>query len=150
MTTYLLDTNIILRFTNPSDGQHELVTDAVAAILEQGDECYLAPQVLIEMWVVATRPPDVNGLGWSTTYTRNVIDQLMQRFPIAEEVPQLFLTWLDFVSALKILGKRTHDARIAAMMKTSAISHILTLNPGDFSNIPDINVVHPQEILNGN
>jgi predicted nucleic acid-binding protein len=112
VTTYLLDTNIILRFSNPSDGQHELVTNAVAAILRQGDECYLAPQVLIEMWVVATRPTDVNGLGWSTTYTRNIIDQLMQRFPMVEEVPQLFLTWLDIVSTYKILGKRTHDARI--------------------------------------
>lgn len=147
MTTYLLDTNIILRFSNPSDGQHELVTNAVAALLAQGDECYLAAQVLIEMWVVATRPTDVNGLGWSTTYTRNVIDQLMQRFPIVEEGPQLFLTWLDIVSTNKILGKRTHDARIAALMKTTAISHILTLNPSDFSNIPGITVVHPQNII---
>jgi predicted nucleic acid-binding protein len=147
VTTYLLDTNIILRFSNPSDVQHELVTNAVAAILARGDECYLSPQVLIEMWVVATRPTDVNGLGWSTTYIRNVIDQLMQRFPIAEETPQLFPTWLDIVSTNKISGKRTHDARIVALMKTCAISHILTLNPNDFSNIPDITVVHPQTII---
>lgn len=147
MKTYLLDTNIILRFSNPSDGQHELVTNAVAAILENGDECYLAPQVLIEMWVVATRPTDVNGLGWSTIYTRNVIEQLMQRFPIAEETPQLFPTWLDIVSTHKVLGKRTHDARIAAVMITAAINHILTLNPSDFSNIPEMTVVHPESIV---
>ena len=147
MTAYLLDTNIILRISNPSDLQHELVTNAVANILAQGDECYLASQILIEMWVVATRPTDVNGLGWSTTYTRNIIDQLMQRFPIIEEAPQLFTTWLDIVSINKILGKRTHDARIAALMKTSAVSHILTLNPNDFSNIPDINVVHPRSLV---
>jgi predicted nucleic acid-binding protein len=147
MTTYLLDTNIILRFSNPSDGQHELVTNAVAALLARGDECYLASQVLIEMWVVATRPTDVNGLGWSTTYTRNVIDQLMRRFPIAEEGSQLLATWLDVVSTNMISGKRTHDARIAALMKTSTISHILTLNPSDFSNIPGITVTHPQNII---
>lgn len=148
MTTYLLDTNIILRFSNPSDDQHELVTNAVAAILAKGDECYLAPQTLIETWVVATRPTDVNGLGWSTTYTRNVIEQLMQRFPIADEVPQLFATWLDIVSTNKISGKRTHDARIMALMKTSAFDHILTLNPSDFANIPNISVVHPRNIVN--
>lgn len=147
MTTYLLDTNIILRFSNPSDAQHELVTNAVAAILANGDECFLTPQVLIEMWVVATRPTDVNGLGWSTTYTRNVIEQLMQRFPIAEESPQLFPTWLDMVSTQKISGKRTHDARIGAMMKIASIDYILTLNPGDFSNIFDITVVHPRQII---
>ena len=147
MTTYLLDTNIILRFSNPSDAQHKLVTNAVAAILFNGDECYLAPQVLIEMWVVATRPTDVNGLGWSTTYTRNVIEQMMQRFPIAEELPQLFPTWLETVSTHQISGKRTHDARIVALMKTASINHILTLNPSDFSNIPDITVVHPKSII---
>jgi predicted nucleic acid-binding protein len=119
----------------------------VATILAQGDDCFLAPQVLIEMWVVATRPTDVNGLGWSTTYTRHVIDQLMRRFPIAQEVPQLFPTWLEIVSTQKILGKRTHDARIVALMKTASIGHILTLNPNDFSNIPDITVVHPQSIV---
>lgn len=147
MAKYLLDTNIILRFSNPSDGQHELVANAVASLLAQGEECYLAAQVLIEMWVVATRPTDVNGLGWSTTYTRNIIDQLLHRFPIAEEAPQLFPTWLDIVSTNKILGKRTHDARIAALMKTATISRILPLNPSDFSNIPDITVVHPQNII---
>ncbi|MCZ7671733.1 MAG: type II toxin-antitoxin system VapC family toxin [Chloroflexi bacterium] len=149
MTTYLLDTNIILRFSNPSDAQHELVANSVAAILANGDECYLAPQVLIEMWVVATRPTDVNGLGWSTTYTRNIIEQLMQRFPIAEELPQLFPTWLELVSTQQISGKRTHDARIVALMKTASIEHILTLNPSDFSNIPDITVVHPRNVMDG-
>jgi predicted nucleic acid-binding protein len=84
---YLLDTNIILRFCNPSDIQHELVTEAVATLLAQGNECYLTPQVLIEMWVVATRPTDVNGLGWSSAYTRNVIDELCKRFPLAEDGP---------------------------------------------------------------
>lgn len=147
MTTYLLDTNIILRFSNPSDAQHELVTNAVAAILATGDECFLVPQVLIEMWVVATRPTDVNGLGWSTTYTRNVIEQLLQRFPLAEETPQLFPTWLEMVSAQKISGKRTHDARIVAMMKVASIDHILTLNPGDFGNIPNITVIHPRQLV---
>ena len=63
MTKYLLDTNIILRFVNPSDRQHGLVTEAVAILLEQSDECYLTAQVLTELWVVATRSIDVNGLG---------------------------------------------------------------------------------------
>lgn len=71
----------------------------------------------------------------------------MQRFPIAEEAPQLFLTWLEMVSTQKISGKRIHDVRIAAMMKIASIDYILTLNPGDFSNISDITVVHPRQII---
>lgn len=99
------------------------------------------------MWVVATRPTDVNGLGWSTTYTRNVIEQLLQRFPLAEEAPQLFPTWLEIVATQKISGKRAHDARLIAMMKIASINHILTLNPGDFANMAEITVIHPQQVV---
>ena len=146
MATYLLDTNIILRFGNPSDKQHELVTQAVANLLMQGHECMLASQVLIEMWVVATRPTDVNGLGWSATYTRNIVQQLIQRFPLIEENPKIFSNWLNIVSSHQIVGKRTHDARIVAVMHSAKIKHILTLNPKDFTGIKDIVVVHPKDV----
>lgn len=147
MTKYLLDTNIVLRFSNPSDVQHELVVEAVAILLEQGNDCHLSPQVLIEMWVVATRPRDVNGLGWTIDYTRKMIDELLDRFPLADETPQLFLEWLDLVTRNGIKGKRTHDARVVALMRSVKIDHIITLNPGDFAGIPDVTVVLPKDVV---
>lgn len=146
MAKYLLDTNIILRFCNPSDVQHTLVTDAIIGLLAKGDECYLAPQVLIEMWVVATRPTDVNGLGWTPTYTRQVIDDLLERFPLAEELPQLFQIWLDLVTDYNVKGKRTHDMRIVALLRAAQIDYILTLNSGDFSDIAHTVTAHPQDV----
>lgn len=147
MTKYLLDTNIVLRFSNPSDSQHELATAAVSTLLMQSDECYLTAQVLVELWVVATRPANVNGLGWSVKQTRHVIDQLLDRFPMAEEASQIFPTWLNLATANQVVGKRTHDVRIIAVMLTCEISHVLTLNPDDFLDIPGIIVVHPQDIV---
>jgi predicted nucleic acid-binding protein len=147
MTKYLLDTNVILRFSNPADAQNTLATEAVAILLAQGDECYLTAQVLIELWVVATRPLESNGLGWQPKQAYNVISQLLDRFPTAEDTPLIFDIWLALVAEYQIKGKRTHDIRIVAAMKASKISHILTLNPKDFSGIADITVVHPQEIL---
>lgn len=147
MAQYLLDTNIVLRFSNPSDTQHNLTTEAVATLLAQGDECYLTAQVLIELWVVATRPVDVNGLGWSVEQTQKVIIQLLNRFPMANETTQIFPGWLKLVTDNQIRGKRTHDARIVAVMVASNINRILTLNPKDFSGIPDITIVHPQAII---
>lgn len=35
MTRYLLDTNVVLRFCNPSDIQHGLTTDAVSLFVIQ-------------------------------------------------------------------------------------------------------------------
>jgi predicted nucleic acid-binding protein len=146
MNKYLLDTNVVLRLSNPSDDQHELVTEAIATLLTQGDECYLISQVLIELWVVATRPINVNGLGWSIEETRTIINQLLERFPFIEEVPQIFSTWLTLVTENQITGKRTHDVRIVASMIESGITHILTLNPKDFSGISGITVVQPKAV----
>lgn len=147
MTQYLLDTNIVLRFSNPSDQQHSLVTQAVSSLLKQSHECYLTAQVMIELWVVATRPINVNGLGWSTEQTRRIIDQLLERFPIAEDSALIISNWLVLVTENQIKGKRTHDARLVAVMLASSISHLLTLNPNDFLGFSDITVVHPQEII---
>lgn len=150
MTKYLLDTNVVLRFSNPSDEQHGLATEAVVTLLMRADECYLTAQVLIELWVVATRPVDVNGLGWSIEQTRNIIDQLLERFPIAEEAPLIFTNWLALVTENQIKGKRTHDIRLVAVMSAFNISHVLTLNPNDFAGISGIKVVHPQDIITSN
>ena len=97
MTRYILDTNVIMRFCNPSDVQHHLATEAIFRLFAQGDECLLTAQILVEFWVVATRPFEVNGLGWTVEKTRNTIDQLLQRFPLLEESEHIFPDWLNLV-----------------------------------------------------
>lgn len=147
MTGYLLDTNVVLRFSNPSDVQHHLATDAVSCLLTQADECFLTAQVLVELWVVATRPVGVNGLGWTVEQARSTIDQLLNRFLLLEESPQIFTNWLDLVTTSKVMGKRTHDARIVAVMLAHEVTHLLTFNPSDFAVTPSIAIVHPQELV---
>jgi predicted nucleic acid-binding protein len=146
MTRYLLDTNVVMRFCNPSDVQHDLATDAISRLLMQSDECLLVTQVIIEFWVVATRPTQVNGLGWTAEQTRSTIDQLLDRFPFLEESPQIFPNWLNLVTANRVMGKRTHDARIIAAMLASGITHLLTFNPSDFAGISSITIIHPQDL----
>ncbi|VXD13140.1 PilT protein [Planktothrix serta PCC 8927] len=147
MIRYLLDTNVILRFCNPSDVQHDLATEAISYLLNQGDECFLTGQVLIELWVVATRPVEVNGLGWTTEKTRQIIDELLNRFPLLEESPQIFFTWLDLVTTNQVMGKRTHDARLMAVVLANNITHILTFNSSDFAVKSMITVICPQQLV---
>ena len=104
MTRYLLDTNVVLRLCNLSDVQHHLATSAVSYLLAQEDECFLATQTIIELWVVATRPVAVNGLGWTVEQTRSIIDDLLNRFPMLEESSQIFPNWLDLVTTNKVIG----------------------------------------------
>ncbi|NEQ43062.1 MAG: PIN domain-containing protein [Leptolyngbya sp. SIOISBB] len=147
MALYLLDTNIVLRLAHADDVQHELVSEAVSKILAQEQECCLISQILIEFWVVSTRPVDVNGLGWAATQAEDVITQLLHRFPLLEDRPEIFAIWQQLVSTQKIVGKRAHDARIAAAMLTHGVTHLLTFNTQDFTQVSDITVVAPQSII---
>lgn len=147
MTNYLLDTNVVMRFCNPADKQHQLAAEAISSLLIQDHECSIVAQIVIEFWVVATRPIEVNGLGWTVEQTRHTIDQLLNRFPLVEESQKIFPHWLNLVTANQVIGKRTHDARIVAAMLANGITHLLTFNPSDFTSLSGITVTHPQELM---
>lgn len=66
MTTFLLDTNVLLRMSDGHAPNHLLAGEAVSTLLARRNEVYITAQNLIEFWAVATRPLDVNGLGWTT------------------------------------------------------------------------------------
>lgn len=146
MTSYLLDTNVVVRFCNPSDVQHQLASNSVSRLLVRSDECFLTTQVIIEFWVVATRSSQVNGLGWTVEQTRSIVDQLLDRFPLLEDSPQIFSNWLNLVTTNRVMGKRTHDARLIAVMIANGITQLLTFNPSDFAGVPGITVTHPQDL----
>jgi predicted nucleic acid-binding protein len=103
--------------------------------------------VLTELWVVATRPTEVNGLGWSAARTTEEISRLMDEFPLLEESQQVFSVWLNLVTTLSVLGKQAHDARIAATMLVYGVTHLLTFNTKDFIQVPGINEVDPQAVV---
>jgi predicted nucleic acid-binding protein len=145
MTNYLFDTNVLLRLSDPNSARYALAREATYFLIDQGHQGYLTSQVIIEFWVVATRPKEVNGLGWTTERTKNQVDRLMARFPILEETPDIFPLWLQLVAEYDIKGKRTHDIRLLAVMKAHNITHLLTFNPGDFIALADITIVNPRD-----
>jgi predicted nucleic acid-binding protein len=146
MTSYLLDTNIILRFANTHSSESEMINNAIFQILLQGGQCFITSQVLIEFWVVATRPVAVNGLGWTPEETERAVQMLLNQFDLLEETPDIFPIWLSLATTHKISGKRTHDLRIQAVVLAHNISHILTLNPKDFVKVEGITIIHPNSI----
>ena len=148
MNFYLLDTNILLRVADTSASQHRLAVRAITEILSKGDKCVITAQVLIEFWVVATRPLDVNGLGWTSQETKEKIRQFIAQFLLLEETNNIFTNWFQLVSNYKIKGKRTHDIRLLAIMIVYNIAYLLTFNPKDFISLPNISIICPQDIIN--
>lgn len=148
MEGYLADTNIIVRFANKTSAQHKLVRNAVSALGQRQTPVYIVPQVCTELWSVGTRPAEVNGLGWTVTQTREVLDSLLELFPLLPDTPDIFAYWLTLVTKHSVHGKQVHDARLVAAMQTHGVEHLLTLNSEDFKRYQEITPVHPSEVTN--
>src|SRR2546428_8331060 len=103
MASYLSDTNLLLRMADPTSEQHAVATQALARLLSRGDEVYLTPQNLIELWAVATRPVEANGFGWTSERTSKEVTDLQERFPMLPDSPEVFTRWLDLVKRLPIM-----------------------------------------------
>ncbi|MBW4630388.1 MAG: PIN domain-containing protein [Iphinoe sp. HA4291-MV1] len=147
MVAYLLDTNILLRMSDGNSPTHLLAGKATAKLLMQGHQVYITSQNIVEFWVVATRPVEVNGLGWSAEQTRTEVEQIVSQFPLLEETPQIFTHWLNYVITNNVMGKRVHDARFIAVMLAHGVTHLLTFNIDDFRNKQEIVIVHPQTVM---
>src|ERR1700678_1801841 len=61
----LVDTNILLRSAQPNHPHCSQATHAVSKLLRDEAAVFFCPQNIAEFWNVATRPAEVNGLGFS-------------------------------------------------------------------------------------
>ena len=146
MSRILLDTNVVLRLVDNESPQHELVRTAVETLAARSNELLLAPQVIIEFWVVATRPAEVNGFGLEPAFVSERIRQLRARFELLAETPELFDRWMELVIKRDLKGKRAHDARLAAIALVHRVDTILTLNAADFAGIDGLAALHPSSV----
>lgn len=138
-----LDANILLRLVHAESAEHVICQSGVRALAELGAELVIAAQVAVEFWVVATRPAEVNGMGWQPSFARTKLDQILARVRVLPEPPEAFFGWLELVTSKAVLGKRGHDARIASTLSANGVRHLLTLNIADFSTFPDLTLLHP-------
>ena len=59
------------------------------------------------------------------------------------ELPTAYPEWRRLVVRHAVRGKQVHDARLVALMTAHGITHVLTLNAGDFGRFPGITEVAP-------
>jgi predicted nucleic acid-binding protein len=110
----LLDTNILLRFAQEQHAQHLLAMQAVDVLLDDDHELAVTPQVLYENWVVATKPESQNGLGMSMPEVDHAIEKWLRLLSFLPDHPSVYRLWKHLVTQHQVLGKKAHDARLAA------------------------------------
>ncbi|MDJ0619879.1 MAG: PIN domain-containing protein [Calothrix sp. MO_192.B10] len=127
--SYLVDTNVLLRSIQETHPMHESSPQAVKTLLEQEEALCIIPQNLIEFWVVATRPIEVNGLGLSVTDALKELEQMKTFFLLLPDTSSIFTVWETLISKYKIIGKPSHDARLVAAMTVHNLTHLLREHP---------------------
>ena len=103
--------------------------------------------MLIEFWVVATRPVNVNGLGLSPDETDVRLDDLARVLPCLPEPPNIAAHWREVVRETRAEGKVAHDARLVAFMRAHGITRIVTLNPRHLSRFPGVTCHSPADAM---
>jgi predicted nucleic acid-binding protein len=146
MINYLLDTNLLLRLSDKISPDRVLAEEAISKLLGNGDQLCITTQNLIEFWAVVTRPRNVNGFDWTTQQAEAEIKLLQNKFQWLPDPPDVLTPWLKLVSQHGIKGRRTHDARLAAVMLAHGVTHFLTFNTGDFASFSNITLVHPKDL----
>jgi predicted nucleic acid-binding protein len=126
---------------------HEVAVQAVIRLLERGEVLCILPQNLIEFWVVATRPLEVNGLGLSVNAGLEELEQLKATFTLLPDTEIIFPIWEHLIAKYGVMGKPAHDARLVAAMIGHNLTYLLTFNTADLKRFSEISAIAPHAIL---
>jgi predicted nucleic acid-binding protein len=143
----LIDTNIVLRSADRRHPASLRARQAMKILFRYGYRLCVAKQTLIESWVVATRPRDANGFGYSAQFATEGIAKIKRLFHLLTETDDIYPTLERLVLSNRVLGKNAYDARLVAAMQVHNIRRILTFDTGDFMRYAGIQVLHPDEVL---
>jgi hypothetical protein len=70
---------------------------AIERLLGQGRELHIAPQNLIELWVVATRPVTQNGLGMAPAGMAVELARIKSMFVLLPDTAAVYSAWEHLV-----------------------------------------------------
>ena len=143
----LVDTSVLLRLRDPNDPIHLTCRAVLEPRQVARHGICVCAQVLIEYWVVATRPAGNNGFGLSPGEAEGDVVSLRGLLPCLPEPPDVADRWQALVTRYWVSGKPSHDARLVALMTAHGLRRLLTLNPSDFARYPEVSVFSPAALL---
>lgn len=138
----LVDTNVLLRRTQPSHPHHPAAVESVARLLSTGEPVCFTPQNIAEFWNVATRPIAVNGLGFSVDLTLAEVAKIERALTLVPDTEANYREWKRLVILHDVRGSKVHDARLVAAMNVHGVQRILTFDAGDFSRY-GVDILNP-------
>jgi predicted nucleic acid-binding protein len=142
----LIDTSTLLRTLQASHPQREVARASIKALTARGRDLHIVPQNIVELWVVATRPIQQNGLGMTPDEAAGEILRIKSMFELLPDTPAIYPVWESLVIQYRVAGKPAHDARLVAAMRVHGLTTILTFDRTGFSRYTGIEVLHPADV----
>ncbi|MGA2904833.1 MAG: PIN domain-containing protein [Candidatus Korobacteraceae bacterium] len=144
---YLIDSNVVLRWVQPSDPDYSAVASALETLAERGDILCYTSQNLAEFWNTCTRPTNRNGYGLSPSQTDRRAEAFESRLRLLPDGLAVHNEWRRLLVQHNVSGVQVHDARLVAAMHVHGVKHILTFNEKDFARYSDIEAIHPRTLV---
>jgi predicted nucleic acid-binding protein len=141
----LVDTNVFARLPNGSDPLRDAAKGALVHLMRKGEILVVAPQCLYEFWVVMTRPAGENGYGFTAARAGRWLRWLRHLAALLPDELSVYERWENLVISQNTMGKKGHDAHLAAWMQVHGVASVLTFNVGDFARY-GITVIDPRTI----
>ena len=143
----LIDTSVLIRVLQPQHPQRETARNAIKELTAQGRDLHIVPQNLIELWVVATRPVEQNGLGMRPAVVAGELTRIKNMFELLPDTPAVYPIWESLVIQYQVSGKPAHDARLVAALHAHGLTAILTFDRTGFSRYSGIEVINPADLI---
>src|SRR5437016_10644687 len=108
----LVDTNVLLRSTEPLHPQHAVAVAAVSRLILENTTVYFTLQNIAEFWNVATRPAQNNGLGFSIASTLAEVEKIESLLTLLPDTPAVYAERKRIIVDHAFSGVKVHDARL--------------------------------------
>jgi predicted nucleic acid-binding protein len=139
----LLDTNILLRVSQPSHPHHAPAVASMLKLAAGGDRFCVSSQTVAEFLAVATRSIADRGLAMTQSRADAELSKVTDSLEVLYDSPAVLAELRRLVVAHRVTGKNVHDARLVATMIANGVSDILTFNVQDFARFTEIRVIDP-------
>src|ERR1019366_9504364 len=110
----LVDTNVLLRRTQPGHSSHAAAVESVARLLATGEPVYFTLQNISEFWNVITRPVANNGLGFPVAVAAAEVGKIERVLTLLPDVAAIYGEWKRLVTYHGVMGSKVHDTRLVA------------------------------------
>ncbi len=114
---------------------HAETAAAIDTLNARREEAIIAPQNLIELWNVCTRPAEKNGLGFTPERTKAEVARLKRLFIFLPDTQAIFSEWERLVETYEVKGTKVHDTRLVAFYAGSSIESYLNFQRQRFPTL---------------